>query len=483
MSTKGKPAFLMKKFYITTPIYYVNDKPHVGHAYTTLAADVFARYYRTVLGAENVFFLTGTDEHGAKVAASAAKNEKSPQQFVNEVSQLYKDAWKDLGISYDSFIRTTDSAHKKLVSDVLTALYEKGFIYKNLYKGIYCVGCEKYLSAEEIVDGKCPLHPNLALAEQEEENYFFKLSEVAPKVEAALESGVYAVLPEERKNEIRGKLKSGINDISISRVGLEWGIPLPWDKKHTVYVWVDALLNYLTATESFEGKKKFWPPDLQLMAKDILWFHALIWEAMLLAAGYELPKQIFAHGFFTIDGQKMSKSLGNTIDPRDLVREYGVDGARYLLLSSFPFGADGDISLSKFREKFNADLANGLGNLVSRVAKLCEKLPSNPFTGGGEKGKKNNDAIATHMEARRPDLAVGAIWEDINAFNKDFNEDKPWTLDDAALFPVLHSYIERMLSIARDLEPFLPSTSATITAAFSREAITKPASLFERIKA
>lgn len=287
-----------KKFYITTPIYYVNDKPHIGHAYTTIIADVFARYYRKIIGKENVFFLTGTDEHGTKIAQAAKKNNQSPKDFVDQVSNQYQAVWKSLGISNDYFFRTTNPDHKKIVQDILQTLYDKGYIYKSLYQGIYCVGCEKYLTEDEIVDEKCPHHPTTKLAKQEEENYFFKLRDFAPKVLEAIESERYKVLPVERKSEILSIIREGINDISISRTGTDWGIPVPWDSKHTIYVWVDALFNYYSATLIVPEKKHFWPADLHLMAKDILWFHALIWEALLLALDKELPKVIFAHGFF-----------------------------------------------------------------------------------------------------------------------------------------------------------------------------------------
>jgi methionyl-tRNA synthetase len=495
-----------KKFYITTPIYYVNDKPHIGHTYTTLVADVYARFYRELLGKENVFFLTGTDEHGKKVADSAAKNNLSPQEFADKISQEYKDAWKQLDISYDEFFRTTDPRHKKIVQDFLQNLYDKGFIYKANYKGTYCVGCEKFLSFEEIVNGKCIYHPNLELVEQEEENYFFKLKEFTPQILAALEAGQYEVFPEERKNEILGKIKNGIEDISISRTGVTWGVSVPWDTKHTVYVWVDALINYYSATEMYD-RKDFWPASLHLMAKDILWFHALIWEGLLLASGLPLPKAIFAHGFFTIDGQKMSKSLGNVINPLDLVKEYGVDATRYLLLTSFQFGKDGDISLARFKEKYNSDLANGIGNLVSRVAKLAEKLtqnpinPSTPFDSTLEAGPstqlaritKTNDIdslgvrrseyldIQEFFEAHKPDEALRFVWSKINALDQKLAVEKPWEIkDEAQLSSALKPHIEELINIGFALRPFMPDTSAKILDIFTKDKIVKGEGLFGR---
>lgn len=469
-----------KKFYITTPIYYVNDKPHIGHAYTTIIADVFARYYRKIIGKENVFFLTGTDEHGAKIAQAAKKNNQSPKDFVDQVSSQYQAVWKALGISSDYFFRTTNPDHKKIVQDILQTLYDKGYIYKSLYKGIYCVGCEKYLTEDEIVDEKCPHHPTTELAKQEEENYFFKLRDFAPKVLEAIESERYKVLPVERKSEILSKIRGGINDISISRTGADWGIPVPWDSKHTIYVWVDALFNYYSATLIVPEKKHFWPADLHLMAKDILWFHALIWEALLLALDKELPKVIFAHGFFSIDGQKMSKSLGNIIDPLELVNSYGVDGIRYLLLTSFAFGNDGDVSLLKFNEKYNADLANGIGNLVSRIARLCENITISSII------KSSNSNLASDVEvfmkSYRPDEALKRIQTEITLLDRKIHEDHSWTMSGEGLKRCLIPYVQKILEIANNLEPFLPDTATQINEIFSRLKISKPPSLFPRKK-
>ena len=469
-----------KRFYITTPIYYVNDKPHIGHAYTTVIADVYARFFRQVLGDENVFFLTGTDEHGIKVSQSAAKNGIPPQEFTDKVSSEYKKVRKELGISYNEFFRTTDSRHKKIVQDFLQKIYNKGLIYKSVYKGTYCIGCEKFMSSEEIVNGVCVLHPNLKLAEQEEENYFFKMKEISSRVLTSLEDGVYKVYPEERKNEILGKMKQGIEDISISRIGVDWGIQVPWDTKHTVYVWVDALINYYSATQIYDNKQDFWPADLHLMAKDILWFHALVWEGLLLANDLSLPKAVFAHGFFTIDGQKMSKSLGNVINPMDLVAQYGVDGTRYLLITSFQFGKDGDISLSRFTEKYNSDLANGIGNLVSRVSKLAEKLEQNPVDVKNILGQQDLE-IKNYFENHKPDEALRYVWTKIAALDLKMATDKPWEITTTdKLSEVLKIYIEGLISIGILLQPFMPDTAAKIIHVFTQPKITKPEPLFLR---
>lgn len=470
----------LSSFYVTTPIYYVNDKPHIGHAYTTIMADVFARYQRKIKGKGNVFFLTGTDEHGSKVAKSAAAHNISPQKFSDLISEEYQKLWKDLDISYDEFFRTTDPRHKQVVQNYLQQLYDKGYIYKSKYKGLYCVGCEKFLPSDEITDNNCCIyHPNTKLTEQEEENYFFKLKDFSLQVFDEIKKKSYRILPPERENEILSKINGGINNVSISRSGVSWGIPLPWDQSQTVYVWVDALLNYYSATKIYPDKEKFWPPSLHLMAKDILWFHALVWECLLLANKIELPKVIFAHGFFTVDGQKMSKTLGNIIDPAALIKEYGVDATRYLLMSSFSFGSDGNISLSKFKEKYNSDLANGIGNLVARIARLCETADFNNTQNSIE---SFSPEISKWMDQYRPDEAIKSIWDRITVFSQDMEIDKPWKLEQEELREKLRSYVEGILSIAYDVEPFLPTTSGAILKIFSQNKINKPDSIFQRKK-
>lgn len=464
-------------FFVTTPIYYVNDKPHIGHAYTTVMADVFARFHRKTVGKDNVFFLTGADEHGAKVAKSAESRNLSTQEFVDIVSEEYKNLWKILDISYDEFFRTTDPRHKKVVQDYLQRLYDNGYVYRAKYKGLYCIGCEKFLPLDETVDNVCVYHPNTTLVEQEEENYFFKLKHFSKLVQDKIEKQSFKILPKERENEILSKINNGINDISISRAGVSWGIPLPWDESQTVYVWIDALLNYYSATKIYPGREKFWPPSLHLMAKDILWFHSLVWESLLLADKIELPKAVFAHGFFTVDGQKMSKTLGNVIDPSVLIKEYGSDATRYLLVSSFSFGNDGDISLEKFKEKYNSDLANGIGNLTARIAKLCETAD---FDNEASPIENFSPEIVKCIEQYRPDEAIRSVWKIIADFDRDIGEDKPWQMESDKLKEKLRSYTERMLRIAFDLEPFLPKTSVTISKIFSQKKIRKPDSIFPR---
>lgn len=465
------------QFYVTTPIYYVNDVPHVGHAYTTLNADVLARYWKQKLGEDNVFYLTGTDEHGQKVAQAAQEKGQTPKEYADSVSPSFKKAWDLLNIKPDFFIRTTDPRHERIASDLLQKVYDAGFIYEGIYEGLYCIGCEKFLTETDLIDGKCPLHPNKEPVFQKEKNYFLKLKDLSKKVLVKIENREYQILPEEKRYEVISRIKQGVDDISISRAGVSWGIPVPWDTDQTIYVWVEALMNYFSATQFLEGKEKFWPADLHIVGKDILWFHTVIWQALLIAAKVELPKSIFAHGFFTIDGQKMSKSIGNVISPKQLVDRYSVDGARYVILSAYPFGSDGDISLDRFDEKYNADLANGLGNLISRVAKLCENS-----------GFKTSATTNSHY----PELedffdqclaneALNFIIHEVSELDKLINEKEPWKLEGKDLETTLENLVERIKRIAFNLEPFLPQTAAKIQKQFSGK-IASGEPLFPRLK-
>jgi len=468
-----------KKYFVTTPIYYVNDAPHIGSAYTTLAGDIFARYYRQKLGKENVFFLTGTDEHGQKVQSVAKEKGLTPIELADRVAEEFKDAWKLLNIDYDFFIRTTDSRHEKVVSDLLQKVYDAGYIYPGTYEGPYCVGCERFYKESELENGRCPLHPNKEISHQKEKNYFLKLNElVADKVLPKLKAGEYDILPDARKNEVLSRIEQGVEDVSVSREGVTWGIPVPWDKSQTIYVWVDALINYYSATQFLENKNYFWPADLHLMAKDILWFHAVIWEALLAAAGIDFPKKVFAHGFFTIDGQKMSKSLGNVITPKQLVDKYGVDGARYLMISAVTFGTDGDISLKDFDVKYNADLANGLGNLVARIAKLCERSGLE-FKDSTE---TQNDKLSGTLEKFRLDEALKIIWESISQTDQFINEEEPWKLEGDKLREVLTHLVDHTRDIAFNLIPFIPETAQKIEEQFRGPKIKSSDPLFPRLK-
>ncbi len=453
----------MNKFYITTPIYYVNDKPHIGHAYTTIAADVLARFHR--LKGEEVFFLTGTDEHGAKVASSAEAAGKSPQKFCDENSAKFQLVWDRLNISNDNFLRTTSDQHKKGVVKLLTKLKDVGAIYEGQYEGLYCTGCEKFITEKELVDGKCSDHQK-APEVLKEKNYFFKLKDYLPIIAEKINNGELKILPVNKKNEVLGLIKQGMDDFSISRESVKWGIELPFDKSQVTYVWVEALQNYITGIGYGSDDKtfeKFWPADIHLMAKDIIKFHALYWPAMLIAAELPLPKVIFAHGFFTIDGEKMSKSLGNVIDPDALVDDFGSDAVRYLLLSQFPFGADGDVKAGEFVIQYNSDLANGLGNLVSRVLSMADKyfngiVPDKDFEFSDEVAGIWNQ-YEDAMKSFQIDKVVETIRK-LNSFADGYVErQKPWLLakeDKIQLAKVIYNLLEVIRHLALMVYPVMP---------------------------
>lgn len=451
-------ANALAKFFATTPIYYVNDVPHIGHTYTTVAADVITRYWK--LKGYDARLLTGTDEHGAKIEEAAKKHNKDPQAYADEISAEFKKAWDSLNIDYVRFIRTTDPDHIKVAQEFLQKLYDKGAIdpKPRLYTGLYCVGHEKFMSLEELVDGLCPEHKTKPV-EHSEENYYFNLNKYRDQLIDLIENDKIKVRPETRKNEVLGKLKEGLEDISISRANLEWGIPLPFDKTHTSYVWIEALINYYT----YGSQEHIWPADLHLMAKDILWFHAIIWPAMLLAIGEELPKEIFAHGFFTINGEKMSKTLGNVIKPEQLVEKYGVDGTRYVLLTAFPFGEDGDFSFENLDKTFNADLANGLGNLIARVAKLCEQKGIEVL----DEEREFDPRLEELLKDLRFFEALEHIRGTIQSVDKKINEAKPWELSGEKAKEVLLDLVKRIQHIGFNLQPFMPETAGKILAQFS----------------
>lgn len=485
----------MDKFYITTPIYYVNDKPHIGHAYTTIVADVLARFYRSQIGQDNVFFLTGTDEHGAKVAEAAAKEGIEPQAFTDKVSEEFKNAWKNLDISYDHFIRTTDKQHTKIVIDILNKLKAAGVLYEGEYKGLYCVGCEKFILESELVDGKCPDH-NKAPEKLTEKNWFFKLADFLPKIKTAIESDELVIYPEGRKKEVLGLIdKQNLPDFSISRSkeSVPWGIDLPWDESQKTYVWVDALSNYITALNYPDGKdfKKFWPADAQFLALDILKFHAIYWPAILLALDLPLPK-LYIHGFFTLDGKKMSKSLGNVISPNKLVEQYGSEVTKYLILSQFSFGSESDIKVEDFPVKYKADLVNGLGNLVNRVTNMIEQYLD------GKIGVKFTAKTLGHEEIKqlRFKEALATIWQVIQKDNTLIDQEKPWLLakDEALgrsptgganqekLKSLLKELALDLYNIAVALQPFMPSKAEEIIGIMTADKIAKPTEpLFPRL--
>ena len=467
---------MSKKIYITTPIYYVNDVPHIGHAYTTVAADVLSRYYKQ--NGREVFFLTGTDEHGAKIAEAAEKAKLKPKEFVDTLIPKFQTAWKNLNIKYSEFFRTTDKKHEEIVVDFVKRLQEKGFVEKRKYSGLYCVGCERYLLPDELVDGKCPDH-NTIPKEQSEENYFFLLSKFSDKLLNIIESDSLEVLPVARKNEVLGKIKQGLEDVSISREKVEWGIPFPDDESQTIYVWIDALINYYSAQKVFD-QTEIWPADVHLMAKDILWFHAIIWPALLLALDIPLPKRVFAHGFFTVDGKKMSKTLGNVLDPNKLVEKFGADAVRYALLREFPFGEDGDISEEKIAIRYQNDLGNGLGNLVQRTLGMINKY--NVKIQNPNDKPDSNDKISKLIEELKFDQALQEIWREIANLNSYIDENKPWELaksDKTKLAETLNCVFSCLIFLADEISPFMPETAGKMS---SQLKTLKPEVLFPRIE-
>lgn len=455
----------MPKFYVTTPIYYINDLPHVGHAYSTIAADVLARYARAQ-GVE-VFFSVGTDENGQKTIEAAEAAGKPVHEYADWMADAWKQTWGQLGISYDRFIRTTEATHVKAAQEFIKKVEAAGDIYKGQYEGLYCVGHEAFITEAELVNGKCAEH-NRAPEKRKEENYFFKLSKYQDKLLKHIEANPGFVQPESRRNEVVAFIKRGLEDISVSRAGAQWGIDWPGDKSQKVYVWFDALVNYLTAVGYPGPVEKWWPADLHLVGKDIIRFHCIIWPAMLMSAGIELPKTVFAHGFFTIDGKKISKSLGNAINPVELAGQYGVDALRFYLLREIPFGSDGEFSHERFKNAYETELANELGNAVQRVASMIIR-----YQGGeiGEVPEASHDTgrIRQAMEELRLDKALDEIWNYVRGVNQLIESEKPWELaksDKDHLSEVLSRAVSEIIHVAHLLLPFIPATAERILKTF-----------------
>src|SRR6266511_4097468 len=371
-------------FYLTTPIYYVNATPHIGHAYTTIAADVLVRHHRQ--RGEETFFLTGTDEHASKVYRVAEEQGLDAKEYVDQIAETWRELPRRVNADYDFFIRTTDEGHKRFVQEFLQRIYDNGDIYQDVYSGLYCVGCEEFKSEADLVDGLCPEH-GIPPEYIEEKNYFFRLSAYQARLLELYDERPHFVLPRNRYNEARSFIEGGLSDFSVSRAGQPWGIPIPWDEEQVTYVWVDALINYLSAlTYAHEGEdlqERFWPHVHHLLGKDILRFHCVYWPALLLAAGYEVPQQLFVHGWLLLDERKISKSLGNVLDPLDLIDVYGPDPVRYWCARAVTFGQDGTASLEGFRERYERELGNDLGNLLSRTTAMIVRYRNGRITPGG----------------------------------------------------------------------------------------------------
>jgi methionyl-tRNA synthetase len=470
----------MEKYYITTPIYYVNDVPHIGHAYTTVIADVLARWHR--MKGDDVLYTTGTDENAQKNAEVALRDDSSDdarsviQAYVDKMSAMWQQTWDTLGISNDDFIRTTEKRHLVGVERFFEAVNANGDIYEGTYTGLYCIGCESYCKEGDLVDGKCPDH-NRVPEKRDETNYFFRASKYRDQLLKHIADHPEFVQPKSRRNEVLQYVKENFEDFSISRQATDWGIPVPGDEKSVLYVWFDALLNYLTVIGYGEDDKAFaqyWPADLHLVGKDIIKFHCAYWPAMLMSAGVSLPKTIFAHGFFTINGQKMSKSLGNYVDPITITNEFGNDALRYYLLREIPFGEDGDFSTERFAERYQADLANGIGNLVARVTTLAARDTRHGTRGTGHAAEGIGDnalkqqctatwtAYETAMTEYRFHDALAVIWGFIGVCDATVEKEKPWTLEGDALVAVMAPLVESLRHIAWMLWPIMPSTAEQI---------------------
>jgi methionyl-tRNA synthetase len=467
-------------FYLTTPIYYVNSTPHIGHAYTTIAADILVRHRRQ--RGEETFFLTGTDEHGSNIPRVAAEAGLDLQEFVDRNAAAFQEMTVRVNASNDFFVRTTDDRHQSLVQDFVQRIYDRGDIFEGVYAGLYCTLCESFYSEEELVDGLCPQH-GIRPEFVEEKNYFFRLSAYQEPLLRLYDERPDIVLPRFRYNEAHSFIERGLADISVSRASQRWGVPVPWDASHVVYVWVDALINYWSALAfarpGEDLRPRFWPAVHHLLAKDILKFHCVIWPALLLGAGLEVPKQLFVHGYLLMDERKMSKSVGNVIDPLDLIDVYGVDPVRFYLFRVATFGQDGSISLEGLHERYERELGNELGNLLSRTTAMIARYrqgqlrPAPVSEDRSEQLVRAKEEVAAHLNEFDITGALELVWELVRSLNRRVEQTAPWELakDEtraAELDRVLYELGDGLRAIAVALAAFVPETSERILAALGQ---------------
>lgn len=466
-----------KNFYLTTPIYYPNSNLHLGHTYTTIVADVLKKYKQAQ--GYDVFLTTGTDEHGQKLQESALKAGKEPLEYIDPIVDSAKELWKTLDIDFDAFVRSTDKIHEKNVSDIFTKLYEKGEIYKGSYKGMYCVPCEAFWTESQLVEGnKCP-DCGREVSESEEETYFFRLSKYQDKLLKLYEENPDFIQPESRKNEMISFINEGLTDLSVTRSSFDWGVRVPFDEKHIVYVWIDALSCYLTGVGYGTDEEKFnkyWPCDVHLIGKEIMRFHAIIWPSILMALDLPLPKKIFGHGWILFDDDKMSKSKGNIVYAEPIIERYGMDALRYFMLREFTFGQDGNFTYTKMLNRINSDLVNDLGNLVSRTVAMCEKYFGGIVPAQTELTDIDNDLIETAVTTRDRvaelmdklnfSMALEEIWKLVRRTNKYIDETTPWTLikegQEDRLKTVIYNLLESIRIISGLIKPFMKETSSKI---------------------
>jgi methionyl-tRNA synthetase len=463
-----------KKFYLTTPIYYVNDVPHIGHAYCTIAADVCARFKK--MDGYRVFFVTGTDEHGNKIAQSSQERGKSPKEWADLVVERFREAWRRLNIGYDVLLRTTDERHEAGVKKFFEILRDNGYIYLGDYEGWYCIPDESFWTEIQLVDGKCP-DCGRPVERVKEKSYFFKLSAFQEKLLAHIKAHPEFIEPETRRNEVLSRIQQGINDLSISRTTVKWGVPVPGDEEHVIYVWFDALLSYMTACGYGSDEDLFrsiWPAELHLIGKEILWFHTVIWPAMLMGAGLPLPRQVFGHGWWTVEGKKMSKSLGNVVDPIALVENYGADTVRYFLLREGVFGKDADFSMAAMITRINNELANDLGNLLSRTLGMLKRYNDSIVPKASRPASIDDELrrmaaglpsrAKEQMERLQFSAALDEIWAFVRRCNKYVEENAPWELakqpeKKARLDTVLYNLLESLRIITILIAPFMPEAA------------------------